>query len=383
MKYNLKVCFIVNEAFGWGVFGGFGYLSRLLAEGLHEKSVHTYILTPRRAGQREVEIVDEAYIYGYRDPPRLIPFLKSYCQGDVHNEVGRLLKKIDADVYHSQEPSEYSYVVSKMSPHSKHVITFQDPWSINEIYKIGRLEGANFIRLSFSSMYHKYIRQIFVKRALNRANGIFCQAKYIIPMVVKMYKLQRLPGFLPNPVKIPRRILKKSDEPTVVFLARWDYVKIPEMFFNLARLFPKVRFIALGRCHVDPLRDAKLRRKYSKIPNLEMPGFVSEEEKTKILEEAWILVNTSIHECLPISFLEGAAHKCAILSHEDPDGFATKFGFKAELSLKSYSKGLTYLLDNERWKSFGEKAYEYVNEVHEFNKVIDLHLLMYRKLLSN
>lgn len=263
-------------------------------------------------------------------------------------------------------------------------MTFQDPWSVNEIYKIGRLQGASLISISGYAMYHKYIRQTLIKKALSKADGIFCQARYIIPKVAKTYMLSQPPNFLPNPVRIPKRRLKKSDEPTVVFLARWDPVKIPEMFFNLAKLFPKIKFVALGKCHINPLRDAKLREKYSKIPNLEMAGFVSEEEKSRILEEAWLLINTSIHECLPVSFLEAAAHKCAILSHEDPDAFATKFGFRVpSLTIKNYAKGLMYLLEKERWKEYGQQAYEYVSEVHEFNKVINMHLTIYRTCMEN
>ena len=73
--------------------------------------------------------------------------------------------------------------------------------------------------------------------------------------------------------------------------------------------------------------DKQLRSKYRDTPNLELAGFKVGFEKDKILEKSWILVNTSVSEGLPVSFLEAAAHHCAILSPNDPDGFTRNFGY--------------------------------------------------------
>ena len=133
----------------------------------------------------------------------------------------------------------------------------------------------------------------------------------------------------------------------------------------------------------DAERDKILREKYKNIPNLVMTGFVSEEEKSRILEESWILVNTSWRECLPVSYLEACAHKCAILSHENPDDFAKNFGYHAEIGdLNDFERGLGWLIEEDRWKELGKKGYEYVKEVHEFNRVIDNHITVYEEVLE-
>ncbi len=56
------------------------------------------------------------------------------------------------------------------------------------------------------------------------------------------------------------------------------------------------------------------------MPNLRLTGFVTEEEKSRILASSWALMNTSVREALPVSFLEALAHKTPIISGEDPDG---------------------------------------------------------------
>ncbi len=103
------------------------------------------------------------------------------------------------------------------------------------------------------------------------------------------------------------------------------------------------------------------------------------EEKEFLLNGSWVLVNTSVSECLPVSFLEAAAHGCAILSPHDSDGFASRFGF---LVRDNYEDGLEWLLSEDNWKLRGEKGREYVSEYHEHGAVIDRHIEIYRRLLG-
>ena len=93
-----------------------------------------------------------------------------------------------------------------------------------------------------------------------------------------------------------------------------------------------------------------------------------------------VLTNTSHVECLPVAFLEAAAHRCAVLSPHDPDGFTTRFGYHVTGS--DYVSGLRWLLEDERWRERGEKGYKYVSEVHEESRVVDLHLKHYNRLVE-
>ena len=218
------------------------------------------------------------------------------------------------------------------------------------------------------------------KMAVKNADAVFCAAKCSIPKVKLMYKLTKEPSFLPTPINVPSKKIKKANEPTVCFLARWDRRKRPEIFFNLAKKFPDVKFIAAGTSH-DKKLDTHLRRKYANIPNLVMPGFVFSKQKEKILEKSWIIINTAARECLPMSFLEAAAYKCAILSPNNPDNFVENFGYHVKEG--DYATGLLYLLNQSRWEERGEKGYKYVKRTHELNKVIREYISMYNSFLSN
>jgi glycosyltransferase involved in cell wall biosynthesis len=361
----MRVCFIVGEIFNWGVYGGFGKLTRTLGANLVKDGFEVFVLMPRISkDQRTIEILDGMTVVGL--PSRYARSLYKACE---------------ADIYHSEDPSITTYLAMRWSPRGKHIVTFQDPMTVSEQILSIWSRSPRWKDLSFRLSMRVKVRisDFLVKRAVSHADALFSQAKYVIPTIATMFKLKRPPPFLPNPVEIPERSLKKADEPTVCFLARWDPVKRNEILFDLAKEFPEVKFIVPGKAHSEG-RDSYLRETGRKLTNVEMPGFVSEEEKSRILEKSWVLVNTSLRECLPISFLEAAAHKCAILSSNDPDHFAKNFGY--HVAGMDYAKGLKTLLENDAWKEKGERGFRYVKETHELGKVIDQHEKIYKEVVE-
>ena len=76
-------------------------------------------------------------------------------------------------------------------------------------------------------------------------------------------------------------------------------------------------------------------------------------------------------EGLPTTFVEAAAHRCAILSFTDPDGFATRFGRQAREG--QLEEGLRELLRENRWKALGEQARQYVEQVFSIENAMDAH----------
>lgn len=103
-------------------------------------------------------------------------------------------------------------------------------------------------------------------------------------------------------------------------------------------------------------------------------------EWSNVLSKSWILVNTSLREGLPTTFIEAAAHRCAILSFTNPDDFPSKYGVLATEG--SLSDGLTELVSENRWKPAGEAGYKYVNKVFSVDRAMDAHLSLYQGLLE-
>jgi glycosyltransferase involved in cell wall biosynthesis len=129
--------------------------------------------------------------------------------------------------------------------------------------------------------------------------------------------------FLPNPGSMTPRDVRKSERPTVVFLARLDPYKRPWLFAELARHFPHVEFRFLGQSHFTGPRAWKPE---GLAPNVRFLGHVGEDEKMRLLSEAWVLINTSVHEGLPLSFLEALACGTPLLSCVNTGFVVSRYG---------------------------------------------------------
>jgi glycosyltransferase involved in cell wall biosynthesis len=363
----MKVCFIAGELFSHGKYGGFGSLTRTIGRELVKRGVEVFAVVPRRGDQKPREVLDGITVL-------------SYPKTDWAASA-ELFRQCDCDIYHSEEPNMGTVYAQKAMPERVHLVTFQDPrdahsWWV-EFKHHTAVEKATFFA------YLLFELNPMVKKAVRRATRCFSQAKFVAERAKRIYGLDYTPGFLPNPVALPERTISKSVKPEVLFLGRWDPVKRVHLFFELSKKFSDVRFTALGKA-TDPAYDRRLRRGFAGSPNFDMPGFIDQFADmgplAGRLESAWILCNTSAKECLPVSFLEGAAYRCAILSHVDPDGFASERGYHAADG--DFAKGLRWLLENDNWATRGLAGYEYVRKHHEMNHVIDLHLETYRRHLN-
>ena len=362
------------EAFAWGVHGGFGYVTRTLARELAHRGVEVSVVTQRRRGQREIEELDGFTVYGYPShfgAPHIVRAFRSRMDSLQY------YKLVNADIYHSQEASYNTIAAQSACPKKKHLITFQDPYDEGEWRRISLVEPT--FRMTPSFRARLWFEQRALSSACRRATALYTQASFLSPRVKKLYGLGSEPAFLPNPVYVPRRRIRKSDTPMVCFLARWDPQKRVNLFLDLARRFPNVHFVAMGRGH-DLVRDAEIRRSYVGVSNLDMTGFIDEEEKSRVLEESWALVNTSVREALPVSFLEALAHETPIISGEDPDGLTSTYGLKVVGD--DYVSAIKVMLGSEDWFRIGRRGRAHVEEVYEVGTVVEQHLKAYRSAIG-
>ena len=156
-----------------------------------------------------------------------------------------------------------------------------------------------------------------------------------------------------------------------------DRRKKPERLFKLAAAFPEVRFILAGQAQ-NPAYDKKLTELFSKLPNVTKVGFLdqfADQRLSNLMSESWILVNTSYREGLPNSFLEAAAHGCAILASVNPDDFTRRFG--AHAAHDDFESCLSQLLENNEWQAKGEAGRAYVSARQEAPVAATLHKEIY------
>lgn len=360
----MKICFLSVEIFAWGKYGGFGKATRIICRELVKRGIEVYAVVPRQKNQKPVELLDGIKVLSF---PKHLPW-KSID----------LIKGTGADIFHSAEPSTATYFAFKYMPKSKHIITFRDPRDFKDWILEFELPSINKLQVLLNYIYES---NFLVTSAIKKIENLYCSSNFLIEKVMRMYSLKTIPVFLPTPVKIKKNI-KKSSKPTVCFLARLDRRKRPELFFELARKYQDVSFIAVGSSR-DRMWDQYLRNKYSNLPNLEMRGFIdqfSNNEHSEILEKSWIMVNTATREALPNSYLEAAAHKCAVLTGINTDDFASKYGY--HVVKDNFSEGLEYLISDNNWRVRGEIGYDYVKKNFELGDAINKHISIYKSLLN-
>lgn len=363
MAARLHVCFLAPEVFAWGRYGSVGRATRVIGRELVRRGVRVSAVVPRQHGQRELEQVDGITVLGY---PAQHPW-----------RAAELCRECDADIYHSQNPSLATTLALLARRRRRHVVTIRSVHPLRDRLRELATPPAGRLRALASWLERE---NPIVRLTVHRVQAAFCAAESLLPVAQARYRRSDL-HFLPTPVDVPRRV-QKGAVPLVCFLGCWERRCRPEAFFELARRFRRVRFVAVGRPR-DRAYEAALRREYGSLPNVRLTGFINpfrSDALAQILSESWVVVSASTGHGLPDACVEGAAHRCAILSTADPDGFASRFGHHAAEG--DLAAGLDALLAGDTWRERGICGYEHVRETFEASRAIERHLAVYTEVLE-
>src|SRR4030067_707574 len=259
----MKICFICTEIFAWGKFGGIGRATRTIGRELVKRGIEVFAVVPRRNDQKKFEILDGIKVFSF---PIYNPFLTK-----------KIFKDINADLYHSEEPSFGTYLAIKEMPKKIHIITSRDPKFWNDWFR--EFTHPSYDKFQVIANY-LYEDNFLVKKSVQKANRVFSTAKFLSKKVVEKYSLKNEVAFLATPIEIPITKIEKSKKPTICYLARWDKRKKPELFLQLAESFPDIQFIAIGIGR-NKSYDNYLRKRYSNLKNLTMTGFINQFENNE------------------------------------------------------------------------------------------------------
>jgi glycosyltransferase involved in cell wall biosynthesis len=361
----LKVCLVASELLGWGGAGGFGFATRGIARGLASLGHDVSVILPCPRGKAP----ERFELDGFR--------VVSYPRKSLLSS-GSLFRALDADIYHSQEPSVATYLAQRAAPDKVHLVTLRDPRDWGDWWI--EFNHPTFSRPRALLTIAAY-QNPFTYRAVRKADAAFVPAKCLVEKARRKYRLDKPPVFLPTPVQVPASV-HKSGRPTVCFVGRLDRRKCPERFIDLAARFPEALFKVAGTSQ-DPQYQRELELRCKGLANLEMLGFIDQfgdSRLSQLLSESWVMVNTSGREGLPNSFIEAAGHGCAIVSELDPDHFTSRYGEIATGG--DFAGALSRLLESGVWAERGARGREYVQRTNDPQIAIARHLDHYRAAMA-
>lgn len=367
---NIKVGLLVDEFFGASgtAFGGYGFLARnYVAKYIPNKNIQIDVLLEMKENLKDVEITKVDNILLYR-LPKNTDFAKKW------------LAQQNYDIFLSIEITYGSYEILNIIKNKPLIFWIQDPRPqrlfINKMQSVNIIQdpcisNRNAIKLINYLNSTKMVKFISQGYYLND----YAKELYHLPNNTKI-------KYIPNPIKIDYKYkfdisIKKKQ---CVFLGRLEAQKRVWIFCEIAKKLPQYDFYVIGKFFRDEDRNKKSLEKYTNgnISNLHFLGHLEGQEKEKILKESRLLINCSIWEGIPLSWLEALQYGTLIVSCLNNENLPEQFGiYVGEILGDGYDKidkfipAIEKLMQDDSLyfkKSFS--AIKYIRKNHNLNKFV-------------
>ena len=369
----IKLGVVANEFFDLSIgrMGGFGWATRQVANCFNKDPDLGVDLVFLSGELSAASGQAEALIHGTRVIPRPQSRFE-YCRR-VWAEGLDLILAID------YRPSYRP--LFRILPRTPIITWVRDPRPPEDVEKINttRIPGQENIKpkgldpIDCTSL----ARVVKASKWLRRPTLFATPAPFLVDKVLGTYGVKPPEvAFLPNIIDLEPGEVTKSEHPRVIFLARLDPYKRPWLFVELARHFPDVEFMFLGKAH----HQGEGAWEPDSLPdNVRLMGHVGGEKKLQLLSSAWVLVNTSIHEGLAVSFQEALKCETPILSCLNPENVVSRFGIYVGRwdgtgleGMPKFVEGLARLLEDKDLRTrLGKEGRQWVTETHNKSRFLE------------
>lgn len=358
----MRVGVVTNELFDprAGRVGGFGWAARA-AERRLRAAGHEPVFLSAEAGARAEEVVDGPVV----------------VQRSNRFDLARRLRRARIDLLLTIDWRPNYVSILGALPRTPALVWVRDPRGPEQLAALATLRVPGSAEPPAGVEPIDCTSLARVARASRLARRRFTLAtvapETLTPRARATYGMPLDPlRLLPNPIADgppPTAGATRPDRPSVVFVGRLDPVKRPWLFAQLARRVPEADFLMLGGTYVS---GPGTWRGDDVPPNLRLLGHVGGKEKERLLANATALVNTSIHEALPVSFQEALWCGVPVVACHDPERTASRFGAyvgrwdgDGTAGLDAFEAALRDLFgDRERRARVGRAAQEWVEATH-------------------
>ncbi len=173
----------------------------------------------------------------------------------------------------------------------------------------------------------------------------------------------------------PRKNRLKKKDKIILYVARSDKWKRPDLFIQLASLLPEYKFVMICPNSGDDEYYQYLIDKSKPVKNVEFIKFVPFSQIDRYFEKASMFVNTSDYEGYPQTFIQAVMNSVPILSLKvNPDEFITTYNCGRVLNgnFGQMSDQIDLIMKNpDLYKELSDNAYDYFLNKHNISENVN------------
>ena len=373
---KLKICFVLLRAYAVfrpemnKEFGGAEVQCYLLTKELAEKKDLQVTCIAKDYRQNDIDEIEKVIHYKIKQPKGGIvkfKFLKNFFSAF---SLYQTLKKIDADIYvQICFGAETGITALFCKRHNKKFIFM----AASDNDTDGSLEKSSSCIIAFLYRYG-------IKNTSKVITQNFYQQKTLSE------RFSRQSQIITSLCHVPDAYVPPVGE-RILWVARLVELKQPEKFLEMAQSFPDLKFLMIAGQGTDEKYFWQICKDGEKISNLEMVPKVSPHEVEKYFAHSKLLINTSVYEGFPDTFVKAFKFSMPVLSlNVDPDNILSNenIGFCAKGDMEELKGHLRFVVsDSELYLKMSKNAYEYVKKNHDVGVIISKYEEIFTSLFED
>jgi glycosyltransferase involved in cell wall biosynthesis len=290
----LSVCFVAPLAWpvlsrdpGIPLVGGAEVQQAILAR-LFARHGHRVSMITLDFGQPDRTTVDGVRVHKAFSMKQGLPMVRF-----LHprmTSMWRALEAADADIYYSRSASMWLGVIAQFCRRRGRRVIYAG--ASDKDFVPGQGGQIRYARDRW--LYRRGLAAADAIVAQNELQRATCKATY-----------GREPVVIPSCYELPER--KAAAEDLVLWVGTLHVNKRPELLLDIAERLPRRRFVMVGGPGPNAALYEEIRARAARLPNVEFKGFLPLAEVEPWFDRARVLVNTSVYEGTPNTFLQAWA----------------------------------------------------------------------------
>lgn len=170
----------------------------------------------------------------------------------------------------------------------------------------------------------------------------------------------------------------------VLWIGRLTKVKRPELFLRLAEKFPNDRFLMVGSVDTIDIDYARRIQTQAKdIKNLRYIEKTPFRETPAIFNQARVLVNTSVYEGFPVTFVQAMCDGVPILTLGlDPDSIVSSVAGFVATDMQDLGTKYSLLRKQPIWQKYSFASLQYAKEHYSPEVIVPKYEALFKTVLA-